>query len=502
MGEGRIMATKPSAPKPAPKPAAPKAASVPAKTPAGKTVSTINAGIQEITGGYKPIATPKDATGMQGVGITGTDRNVAKEIEAFKLGYSQEYIASRGGLNSQGYWNDVPVSGQLTAEEQKSVLLPNGTVNTGAMAAILQKKAYDEAIANGGDPTDVLNKLKNQWGDLFDSSIGSNKGSKGGYDANGNPVTGGSYNSDGSLAASGASGAASNAIDNERRDAFAAIRKTLLTYGFTESEMAEIDKYISTTLTNPRIGAEQALIDMRSLNAYKARFAGNEARVKAGMNAFSEADYLRQEDSFLQYLKAGGVESLGNRALYSGLIGGAVAPDEVGKRINLAVNRVQNSDPEIKRQLQKFYPTITDKDMVAYFLNPTAALPELQKKTTAAEIGAAASNQGLNKSVAAEDIALYRKSAEDLAAYGIDRAAALEGYTNIATVLPTSQKLSSIYKESDINYTQQTAESEFLKSNVDAAEKRRQLKALETAAFSGTSGTSKVSFASQVRGMQ
>ena len=91
-----------------------------------KKVSPIAEQIQEITGGYKPIATPKDATGMQGVGITGTDRNIAKEIEAFKLGYSQEYIASRGGLNSQGYFNDVALSGQLTAEEQKQVRLPNG----------------------------------------------------------------------------------------------------------------------------------------------------------------------------------------------------------------------------------------------------------------------------------------------------------------------------------------------------------------------------------------
>jgi murein DD-endopeptidase MepM/ murein hydrolase activator NlpD len=311
------------------------------------------------------------------------------------------------------------------------------------------------------------------------------------------------YNADGSIASStfeAATGSEDKKDDNERRDAFAFIRKTMLTYGFTEAEMKEIDSYISGVLTNPRIGPEQALIDMRGLAAYKARFAGNEARVKAGLNAYSEADYLRQEDSYAQYLKAGGVESLGSRALYSKLIGGAVAPDEVGKRINLAVARVQNSDPEIKRQLQKFYPSITDKDMVGYFLSPETALPELQKKTTAAEIGAVAFNQGLNRSLAADDIEIYRKSAEDLAAYGIDRAAAMEGYANIATVLPTSQKLSSIYKESDINYTQQTAESEFLKSNADAAEKRRQLKALETAAFSGGSGTSKVSFASQARG--
>ena len=497
MGEGRIMPTDynplygmkttPAAPTPA----AP-------KTGPAKVIADAKAGIEKITGGYTPLATDTKYAGMWAdtITITGTDRNLAKEIEAANLGYSKEYIASRGGLNSQGYWNDVPLSGQLTAEEQKAVRLPDGTTNTQAMAGILQKKAYDEAIANGGDPTDVLNKLKGQWGDLFDSSIGGTKGT-GGYDANGNPVVGGSYNSNGTLATPSAGGAASNPIDNERRDAFAAIRKVLLTYGFNEAEMAEIDKYISTTLTNPRIGPEQALIDMRSLNAYKTRFAGNEARVKAGMNAYSESDYLKQEDSYLQYLKAGGVETLGNRGLYASLIAGAVAPDEVGKRINIAVNRVQNSDPEIKRQMQKFYPGIKDKDIVAYFLDPAAALPELEKKATAGEIGAAAFGQGFNQGTSAEDIAKYKASAEDLTAFGIDRVAALQGYSNIGAVLPTSEKLSNIYNEADIKYNQATGESEFMKSNADAAEKRRRLKSLERAAFNADSGVSKASFGSQ-----
>jgi hypothetical protein len=259
----------------------------------------------------------------------------------------------------------------------------------------------------------------------------------------------------------------------------------------------KIDKYISTTLTNPRIGPEQALIDMRGLNAYKTRFAGNEARVKAGMNAYSEADYLKQEDSYLQYLKAGGVESLGNRALYASLIAGAVAPDEVGKRINIAVNRVQNSDPEIKRQMQKFYPGIKDKDIVAYFLDPAAALPELEKKATVSEIGAAAFGQGFNQGTTAEDIAKYKASAEDLAAFGIDRAGALQGYSNIGAVLPTSEKLSNIYNEADIKYNLATGESEFMKSNAGAAEQRRRLKSLERAAFNADSGVSKATFGSQ-----
>jgi len=446
----------------------------------------------------KPAAKPVAAkpTPLAGIGqyntvdptFTGTKTYTATALQAGAMNAApgqtaQQYLDSRGGVNAAGYYGDSW----------------NANLN-------LTDAEYFAAVKGkvGAEQGEAINKAQQAKQSAYYASTGTGyRGSDGQFyaDVNAASAAGAAVPGSGGSPTGGNLGNQTPGdITNERRDAFAAIRKTLLTYGFTESEMAEIDKYVSSTLINPRIGAEQALIDMRGRAAYKARFAGNEARVKAGLNAYSEADYLRQEDSYAQYLKAGGVESLGNRALYSKLIGGAVAPDEVGKRINLAVARVQNSDPEIKRQLQKFYPSITDKDMVGYFLSPETALPELQKKTTAAEIGAVAFNQGLNRSLAADDIETYRKSAEDLAAYGIDRAAAMEGYANIATVLPTSQKLSSIYKESNINYTQQTAESEFLKSNVDAAEKRRQLKALETAAFSGSSGTSKVSFASQARG--
>jgi len=50
------------------------------------------------------------------------------------------YVASRGGVNSQGYFNDVPEYQQLTANERASVTLSNGSINTQGMLAILDKK--------------------------------------------------------------------------------------------------------------------------------------------------------------------------------------------------------------------------------------------------------------------------------------------------------------------------------------------------------------------------
>lgn len=452
-----------------------------------KKVSPIADQIKEITGGYKPVATPKDATGMQGVGITGTDRSVAKEIEAAKIGYSAEYIASRGGINSQGYFNDVPLSGQLTAAEQKAVRLPDGSTNTQAMADILQKKQIDELVAKGMDLADATQRVASQYG-IYGTKIST---SSGGYDANGNPVTGGSFNSDGTPANLSGSGQLNDGINNERRDAFAAITTTLKTYGFTDAEMSELQTYLNTVLINPAIGPKQALLDMRQLNAYKARFAGNESRVKAGLNALSESEYLLQEDSYSQYLKSWGVPELGSRAQYASLIAGDVSATELNKRLDLAVTRVKKSDPEIFKQLQNYYG-ITESDMVKYVLKPGEMLPELQRKVTAAEIGTAAKAQGL-------DFGASR--AEGLAAYGIDRTQAIAGYGSIGEILPTATKLGNIYSESGITYDQTAGEQEFFKANASAAQKRKQLKELETSAFKGSSGTAgSKSFASQARG--
>jgi hypothetical protein len=444
-----------------------------------KKVSPISQQIQEITGGYKPVATPKDATGMQGAGITGTDRNIAKEIEAAKIGYSAEYIASRGGINSQGYFNDVALSGQLNAAEQKSVTLANGTVDTPAMARILQKKAYDEAIGKGEDPQSIINKLKNQWGNLYDSTVGSSK-KTGGYDANGNPVAGGSFNADGSPATPGLGGSAPGGISAERRDAFSIIKSTLTTYGFTAAEIAELSTFIESGLTNAKMGPEQLKLDMRELPTYKARFAGNTTRVSAGLNALSEADYLQQENDYSEILKMYGVGNLSSRAQFSSLIGGNISVTEATKRVDAAVKRVKNGDPAVLTTLRTLYPNITDTDIVSYFLKPGEMLPELERKTTVAEIGATAGQFGMKETGLAKF--------EDLQRYGVTLATARAGYGTIAEELPGATKLGNVYGETGITYGQTEAEAEQFKSSAEAKRKKEKLIETEKSSFKGSAG--------------
>ena len=264
----------------------------------------------------------------------------------------------------------------------------------------------------------------------------------------------------------------------EKRDAFALIEDTMRAYGFNASEMGELNTYIQGAIINPNLGPQGAILGMKQLNVYKQRFAGNETLVKTGKNALSEYDYLQQENAYSEYLKAYGVENLGNRETFATLIGNSVSGTEVQKRVSTAVDRVKNSDPQIMAQLKTYYPTLTDTDLVSYFLNPKQALPDLQRKVTASEIGAAAVGQGFRGAT----------DALGLADYGVDRATALAGYSNIADVLPEATKLGDIYGETGVKYTQQSGEEEFLKQNEAAKRKRNILASKERANFEGSAG--------------
>jgi len=293
-------------------------------------------------------------------------------------------------------------------------------------------------------------------------------------------VTGGSGS--GSDSGSG-SGTGAKEITDATKDAFAALTNLFTTYGLG-SLAGEIAGYMTAGLT-----ASEALIKLKTnpSGAYAERFAGNFARAKKGLNVMSESAYIELEDSYANTLKAYGLgnmlstDSKQNWKQFATYIENDISAPEFKERIKTVEDRVVNADPSIKDTFKQFYPSLTDKDLVAYFLNPSETIDKLKEKVTAAEIGSAFLGQGLTTDI---------QTATGFAQYGIDRAGALEGAANIKSVLPTSEKLSNIYGEAGINYNQKSGEAEFLKSNQDAAEQRRRLKSMERAQFQGDSGVS------------
>jgi len=80
--------------------------------------------------------------------VVSTRVDSAKTAEAIAITGNAAEVYARGGVNSQGYYNDVAAHKQLTANERKAVTLENGHINTMAMLAKLNEKeaAYNASL--------------------------------------------------------------------------------------------------------------------------------------------------------------------------------------------------------------------------------------------------------------------------------------------------------------------------------------------------------------------
>ena len=271
-------------------------------------------------------------------------------------------------------------------------------------------------------------------------------------------------------------GTSSSTSSTSMGDAFANLTMLLNEYGLGLESLAPLIK----SYMQQNMGPNQAALLLKQTPEYKARFAGNETRKAAGLNMLSEAEYLALENSYTNLFGSYGVKNLANRTQFASLIGNDVSSTELNSRLDLAVNQVQNADPTVVSTLKQFYPSISNQDLVSYFLAPGETLPQLQMQVQSADIGAAAIQQGL---------ATSQSSAEALAKYGVTYGQAQVGYGKIAEALPATQKLSQIYNaQTGINYNQTEAEAQYLKNSGAATLEQQKLKDLESAQFQGRSG--------------
>ena len=112
--------------------------------------------------------------------------DAAKTAEAISIVGAAE-VQRRGGVNAQGYFNDVPAYQQLTASERASVLIDNGNrVNTDKMLDIsTDMDIIKERLQNGkGGPKtqkiqkEVIRKLDEQITEAEDQIANSAATSK------------------------------------------------------------------------------------------------------------------------------------------------------------------------------------------------------------------------------------------------------------------------------------------------------------------------------------
>lgn len=262
-------------------------------------------------------------------------------------------------------------------------------------------------------------------------------------------------------------------LSGPNRDAFAATTAIFKSYGL-DSLAGKVYEYAKQGYSPDTIQ-----ILLQDTKEYKTRFAGNELRKAAGLAVLSPAEYLSVESSFQQIMQAAGLPKgfYDQTSDFNTWIGKNVSAAEIQNRVDLATQATTLSNPEYRKALNAL--GVDDAHLTAYFLDPTKALPYLQKAAATAQIGAEAIRSNLTFDTA---------YAEQLATQGITADQARQGYQQIAGQLDTLKSIAGVYGE---EYDQRTAEEAVFGGDKEALSKQRRLLSQERGAFSGSAGAAR-----------
>lgn len=245
-----------------------------------------------------------------------------------------------------------------------------------------------------------------------------------------------------------------------------------------------LNKYNLGSLVNVMVGLAQEdasedtiMLKLQETPEYIERFKANKKRIANNLAVLSPKEYLDTEDAYRQSLRAYGQKKFDTDAYVTQFLENDMAPNELISRLDTAVNRVANGDPDTTRQLREY--GLSDEDLVGYMLDPKQSLIDINRKVATAEIGAAGYKNKIN--VSADRAGL-------LAAQGVTQAQAQEGYSSIAGILPDVERLTNIYGKTQEGYNLRSGEDEVFNKLASAKRAREALISTERNTFGGSSG--------------
>ena len=242
--------------------------------------------------------------------------------------------------------------------------------------------------------------------------------------------------------------------------------------------------------------ADTLRLKLSQTKEYQTRFSANADRIKNGLSALSPAEYIALEDQYQNIMRNYGLpatywakDATGKQAGFDQLLANDVSATELEDRVTTAKQRVQNAAPEVMTALKQFYgDIIKDGDILAYALDPNKALTDIKRQVSAAEIGGAALQAGLNQGTTPEMYKAYAARAAELAAAGVTQQQAQQNYGTIAELAGRGGQLSEMYGQSPYGQTQAEAELFNIQGQTQAATQRKKLTELEKASFAASSG--------------
>jgi len=213
--------------------------------------------------------------------------------------------------------------------------------------------------------------------------------------------------------------------NDDRETASSIIAATLKYYGMDEPALLAD---VKTALADRRITGASTIddigIQLRESDAFKRRFAGNEARRAANKPAYSVSQYLQLESSYRQVLNAAGMppDFYNGKEDFETFIANDISPDEIQFRVQQGYAAVKNADPAVVNELKTLYG-LDEATLAAYFIDPTKTKDAVVRSARAAEIAAQSRQQA--------GIGLNVTQAESLVLKGVTESQAQQGFSQI-----------------------------------------------------------------------
>lgn len=224
------------------------------------------------------------------------------------------------------------------------------------------------------------------------------------------------------------------------------------------------------------LSEDSIYLELQQTKEWKARFAGNYDRERAGLGMLSPSEYLATERAYAAVLQQYGLPKgfWDDPSDFSKWIGRNVSPGEIESRARIVSGWINSADNALAKTLRDTFG-YSNGDLVAMSLDPSRALPLLERTQRAISAATAATRQGLTAD---------RGYAEHLADLGVTQEQAEQGYGMIAENLEPLTELGDIY---GITYSQRDLEQDVFEQIGAAKDKRKKLASQERAAFGGSS---------------
>lgn len=408
---------------------------------------------------------------------------------------------------------DVPGFEGYSPDQYYTSTSGTGVSNTG-------KKYIQGQLVNDQQWTNFLNNVTPSEDITTVFGAGTNVVSPvGGYDATGNPVVGGQYDSQGnfvgtSVTENGVVGSGigtTGAFGTGRTLARDTFKRTLASF-FGEAESAkpwveELYNAVSKLYLGGSSAEEAfniALLDARNnpnLKTFTDRFKGIYAlqdMKQAGkpVKVPTIAEYVVSQAAMGNLLNQAQLGDLATDEFTTELISKGNAVSTIGDKISQVYNRIDLAPKDIKDTFSRFFPTVDRTALARTILLGERGTRELVDELGKLEVLAAAEKQGI--AATPERLGgLTAERAGEYARLGETFGSIMPKFQRVAQATPIVSKLAGISKRADIG--QAGVESAVIKGTAAELEELQRLSEEEEARFRARAGRAETGLASQRR---